>query len=189
MTDIKNADFAETLPPALKADDTMRALATLAARELSTTAAQVQKNVIYTMISQMPEYFLDILAEDMHVDWYNYDYPIEAKQELIRDSIRVHQRLGTKASVERALSGIHPNSRIEEWFSYGGKPYYFKIILDASEARIKTKMEDVVSTVDIYKRLTAHIEAVNYEYKKTAGQGIKTYIKSGVSICVRGARE
>ena len=87
-----------------------------------------KKNIIYANINELSETWFDVLAYDLHVDWYDYDYPIEAKRAIIRDSVRVHQKLGTKAAVEMALGGIHPKSEIEEWFDYGGKPYRFRIV-------------------------------------------------------------
>ena len=82
---------------------------------------------------------------------------------IIRDSVRVHQKLGTKAAVEMALGGIHPKSEIEEWFDYGGKPYRFRIVLDTTESRVAADYDEIIKTVDIYKRLTAHLDGLYYQ--------------------------
>lgn len=163
MNKIKNADFLTTFPPALKQDETMLALGRLIAEELHITAEETEKNIIYANIDTLSETWLDILAYDLHVDWYNYDYPIEAKRAIIKDSVRVHQKLGTKAAVEMALGGIHPQSEIEEWFNYGGKPYRFRIVLDTTHSRVEADYEEIVKTVDIYKRLTAHLDGLYYQ--------------------------
>ena len=107
MNKIKDADFLTTFPPALKQDESMLALGRLIAEELHITAEETKKNIIYANIEELSETWLDVLAYDLHVDWYDYDYPIEAKRAIIRDSVRVHQKLGTKAAVEMALGGIH----------------------------------------------------------------------------------
>ena len=163
MNNIKDADFLTTFPPALKNDKSMLALGRLVAEELHITANETKKNIIYANIDNLSETWLDVLAYDLHVDWYDYDYPIEAKRAIIKDSIRVHQKLGTKAAVEMALGGIHPQSEIEEWFTYGGKPHRFRIVLDTTKSRVEADYEEIIKTVDIYKRLTAHLDGLYYQ--------------------------
>lgn len=163
MNSLKDADFYATFPPALKKDEKMVALGRLIADELHQTVEQTKKNIIYANINELSETGLDVLAYDLHVDWYDYDYPIEAKRAIIRDSVRVHQKLGTKAAVEMALGGIHPKSEIEEWFDYGGKPYRFRIVLDTTESRVAADYDEIIKTVDIYKRLTAHLDGLYYQ--------------------------
>lgn len=163
MNKIKDADFLTTFPPALRQDKSMLALGQLIAEELHITAEETRKNVIYANIEELSETWLDVLAYDLHVDWYDYDYPIEAKRAIIRDSVRVHQKLGTKAAVEMALGGIHPQSKIEEWFDYNGEPFHFRIVLDTTKSRVEADYDEIVKTVDIYKRLTAHLDSLYYQ--------------------------
>ncbi len=163
MNNIKNTDFLTTFPPALKQDEKMVALGRLVADELHITAEETKKNIIYANINELSETWLDTLAYDLHVDWYDYDYPIEAKRAIIRDSVRVHQKLGTKAAVEMALGGIHPLSEIEEWFDYNGTPFHFRIVLDTTNSRVEADYEEIVKTVNIYKRLTAHLDGLYYQ--------------------------
>lgn len=163
MNKIKDADFLTTFPPALRQDESMLALGRLIAGELHITAEETKKNIIYANIEELSETWLDVLAYDLHVDWYDYDYPIEAKRAIIRDSVRVHQKLGTKAAVEMALGGIHPQSEIEEWFDYDGEPFRFRIVLDTTQSRVAADYDEIVRTVDIYKRLTAHLDGLYYQ--------------------------
>lgn len=160
---IKDSDFLQTFPPALKQDEKMLALGKLIAEELHVTANEAEQNIIYTNIDTLSETWLDVLAYDLHVDWYNYDYPIEAKRAILKDSVKVHQKLGTKKAVEMALGGIHPQSEIEEWFNYGGQPYRFRIVLDTTNSRVGADYDEIVKTVDIYKRLTAHLDGLYYQ--------------------------
>ncbi len=94
--------------PPLKNDPTMTALARVIAEQLQGTVRQIGKNIIYARIDELDEQTLDVLAYDLHVDWYDYSYPIEVKRRTIRDSVRVHRRLGTKYAVETALGRYSP---------------------------------------------------------------------------------
>lgn len=183
---IKEADFYQSFPQALKRDEKMAALGRLIAEELHITANEAEKNIIFANIDNLEERWLDVLAYDLHIDWYDYDYQIEAKRAVIKDSIRVHQKLGTKAAVETALGSIHPNSEIKEWFEYGGKPYTFRIILDVSISRVNVKLKEVIDTVNMYKRLTACIDTVDYRYQKEMENGVKIVCKIGNKILVMG---
>ena len=161
--DIFSMDLTRTLPPALKQDVTMRALSQAIAGELQENARLICNNIIYARIDELPEKLLDILAYDLHIDWYDYDYPVEVKRDLIKTSVKVHKKLGTVYAVETALGALHPRSEIEEWFDYGGEPFYFRIVLDVSQSRVRADSGRVIRTVKMYKRLTAHIEGLYYQ--------------------------
>lgn len=180
---IFNIDFTRTLPQFLKNDLKMQALAQVVSEQLQENARLIRNNIIYARIDSLPEKLLDILAYDFHVDWYDYDYPVEVKRELIKTSVKVHKKLGTKYAVETALGALHPQSKIVEWFEYGGEPFMFKVVLDVSKSRIEVDLKDITRVVSIYKRLTAHLEGIYYEFNtkaclKTLAVGkIGTYIK------------
>lgn len=161
--DIFNVDLTRTLPPVLKNDAKMQALSQVIAKELQENARQIKNNVIYARIDELPEKLLDVLAYDLHIDWYDYDYPVRVKRDLIKTSVRVHKKLGTVYAVETALGALHPRSEIEEWFDYGGEPFYFRIVLDVSESRVQADSGKIIRTVNIYKRLTAHLEGLYYQ--------------------------
>lgn len=166
--DIYSIDFTRTLPPALRNDSEMKAIADGIAGELTKTAKEIKNNVIYARIDELPEAVLDVLAFDMHIDWYDYDYPIEVKRNLVKTSVMVHKKLGTKYAVRTALGALHPQSTVEEWFDYGGKPYRFRLILDISESRVEVDITKIIATIGMYKRLTAHLDGIIYNFKTHA---------------------
>ncbi|MBU5438281.1 phage tail protein I [Tissierella sp. MSJ-40] len=172
---IYGIDLTRMLPPSLKNDEDMLALARVIGDELQKTSRMAQLNIIYARIDELDEAVLDILAYDLHVDWYDYSYPIEAKRALIKDSVKVHKRLGTKFAVETALGNLHPNSRIEEWFQYGGEPFSFRVILDTTRSRIGAGYFEIKKAVDSYKRLSAHMDDVIYQCTVTLVLGIETH--------------
>ncbi len=129
MTDLKEADFFSTFPAALRQDEKMYALGKLISEELHITANEAEKNIIYAKTDSLPETLLDILAYDLHIDWYDYNCPKDIKKELIKSGIKVHQKLGTKCAVQTVLQDIYKTSKIEEWFEYNGRPFYFRPVI------------------------------------------------------------
>lgn len=129
---IYNADYSDCLPEALKKDPKMVALANATAEALLDISGIMDTVLIYSRFDELPEELVDILAYDMHVDWYDYNYPLEAKRDLVKNSVKVHKKMGTKYAIETALGSLFPESEVEEWFQYEGEPGHFHIILDAT---------------------------------------------------------
>lgn len=165
--DILSIDFTRTLPPALKNDPNMFALATVISQQLHNNMNTIDSNVIYARIDVLPEWVLDVLAYDLKVDWYDYTYPVEVKRATIKDSVKVHRKLGTKYAVQTALGNVFPGTKIEEWFEYNGDPFMFRIIIDATTAGISEERQaEILERVKFYKNARSHLESINYKIEK-----------------------
>ena len=163
MSNIRSMDLTRVLPAVLKDDAEMMAIARVVAEQLQLIESQAEEAIIYARIDALPEALLDILAYDMHVDWYDYEYTEDIKRAIIKSSVTVHREMGTKAAVETALGAIYPGAQVSEWFSYGGEPYHFKIMLDAEyEGVDPDRHRRILERVDFYKNLRSHLEQVEY---------------------------
>lgn len=163
MNNIYDFDFSRFLPGALTHDPKMVTLAKMLAAELLTTSGQLDNVLIYSRFDELPEELVDVLAYDMHVDWYDYSYPLKVKRDLVKNSVKVHKKMGTKYAVETALGSLWPQSEIEEWFNYGGEPHHFRAVCDVTEDRITASFSQLVNAVKMYKRLSSHLESVVYQ--------------------------
>ena len=161
--DLYSADFARYLPEPLKRDPKMKAIAEAVTKELLDASGKIENVLIYSRIDELPEELVDILAYDMHVDWYDYSYPLEVKRDILKNSVKVHKKMGTKYAVEKALGALYPKSEVEEWFEYGGEPHHFHIVCDVTEDRITASYSDIVNAVKMYKRLSSHMDEVTYQ--------------------------
>lgn len=186
MTDIKEAVFLSTFPTVLKQDKNMYALGRLISEELHITANEMEKNIIYARIETLPETWLDMLAYDLHVDWYGYDYPIEIKRELLKNCVKVHKKLGTKYAVQTVLQDVYKTARIEEWFEYGGKPYTFRVSADVGNngMTVDTSYE-IERKMQFYKNLRSHCSGIFYSLsteKAVASMGVAFKIHTSLKI-------
>lgn len=185
MNRIKDADFLTTFPPALKQDEKMLALGQLVAEELHITAEETKKNIIYANIENLSETWLDVLAYDLHVDWYDYDYPVDTKRRILKNSVRVHQKLGTKFAVETVLKDVYRTAEVKEWFEYGGNPHTFIITVDiGSEGLSEDTSRETESKMQFYKNLRSHCDGIFYKLsiekatvQAVALQGVGTKLK------------
>lgn len=159
-----------SLPQALLDDPDLAALAASIADILAKRKEEIMRVAIYARIDDLPEDLLDILAHDFKVDWYNPDYPIDAKRALLKSNWSVHRRLGTKDAIATALSDIHPGSVVEEWFEFGGDPFTFRAHVDITGTdpqhpmAIYTK-EEIERRLVSAKRFGAQLDGMSYQVK------------------------
>ena len=181
--DLYSVDFTRSLPPTLKDDPEINALGRAIAEQLQITARQIRQNIIYARIDELDEQTLDILAYDLHVDWYDHSYPIEVKRQTIKDSVKIHRRLGTKYAVETALGAVFPGTRVEEWFEYNGDPYTFRVIINATENGVTAAQQAaVLERVIFYKNLRSHLEAVRFKVEKKTAVHVVGYHSIGTRM-------
>ena len=163
-------NFMAQLPRVLAEDTRMNALARAITNALMTHLAEIEEAEIYTRIDELPEAVLDILASDFKIDWYDFDYSIEAKRNLVKTNYYVHRHLGTAGAVKEAIQALYPNSDVEEWFDYEGQPYHFRVALESGTPIIPISNTAILKAVYTYKSLRSHLDAI--VYRTTVNVGI-----------------
>lgn len=179
-------NLLRTLPDVLKEDKKLNALASIVANVLSARPDEIDRIRIYPQIENLPEPLLDILAYDFKVDWYGYNYSLDVKRAQIKDSFRVHRTLGTKGSVEKALNNIYPGTEIEEWFDYGGDPFYFRVLLDVTDQRVGISHDEIIRTINMFKPIRSHLQDNTVIYRSRANIVISVttgYVLYDVRLC------
>ena len=161
--DIYTVNFADYLPGALKQDPKIKAIAEAVTKEALTVSGEIENVLIYSRIDELPEALVDILAYDMHVDWYDYSFPLKVKRDILKSSVKVHKKMGTKYAVEKALGALYPQSEVEEWYQYEGEPHHFHIVCDVTENRVTASFQEIINAVMMYKRLSSHLDEVVYQ--------------------------
>lgn len=151
-------NLMRTLPEVLEQDEGMNPLGRMIARSLANLLSSIKHTRIYARIDQLGETALDALAKDFDVGWYDYNYSLATKRALIKDSFFVHRHLGTKGALDKALSDIFPNSTALEWFEYGGRPYYFQVVLDVTNTREPAYIGIIKKAIEYYKSFRSHLE-------------------------------
>lgn len=156
-------NLLRTLPDVLKNDESMAALAASIAQVLAARPDEIQRLAIYPRIDELPEDLLDILAYDFKVDWWDADYSLEEKRQILKDNWHVHRILGTKAAVETAISAIYPGTQVSEWFEYNGEPYHFKLLIDSTYDGVNPERHQrVLDRVEYYKNLRSVLDEIEY---------------------------
>lgn len=125
-------DLLGAFPYSLARDDDKEKLAESIAGDLAGIVADTAKAVIFPNIDILPEALLDTLAQDLKIDWYDTDSPVEYKRNTVKECILVHKYKGTKYAVETALHSMFASAEVQEWFEYSGEPFHFKVVVYGS---------------------------------------------------------
>lgn len=124
---MKRLKLIDVMPSSIKNDKKVQALCEVLDPYLDVMWDEIDKISIYKNIDTLDDEFLDHLAYQFHVDYYNTNFPIEKKRTAIKNSIAWHRHKGTPWAVEDLLSKMFSETWLSEWFEYGGEPYYFRI--------------------------------------------------------------
>lgn len=159
MIDIGNIRLIDLIPPNLHEDENVRAAAEAIDAELQQVTEIMPSVAILHHIDQLSEQWVDELAYQFHVDFYDSNLPIEQKRQLVKNSLAWHKRKGTPSAVAELISTIFGDGRIEEWYQYDGKPGHFQVITNNPEVT-QERAQEFYRAVESVKRLSAKLEQV-----------------------------
>lgn len=77
-----------------------------------------ERIVIHYNIDKLPEEVLDYLAVEKQLPYYNGDFDIRLKRDLVREGLSWYFIAGTKKGVEDLIQTIFGSGEIKEWFEF-----------------------------------------------------------------------
>ena len=144
----------DILPESLQGDPQVRAACEAIDAELAEIYRDIPQVAFWPDLANQTSPLLDVLMWEYHVDWTQdimYGTPLtdQQKREAIDKSILWHQKKGTKWAVQEILRTAFPTANVVEWYQYGGRPYYFRVVVN----------EDVAGNPALYERMVRAIMA------------------------------
>lgn len=113
------------------------------------------------LLKDAPSLLVDFLAFEKHVDFYE-GLSLEEKKNVVRNALHVHRKKGTKFALLRVFELLNLQGRIEEWFEYGGDPYYFKARIDVSDKGVDdTTIRLLERLIKTYKNNRSWLEVLD----------------------------
>lgn len=127
------------------------------------------------------EEFLPWLAYSVSVDDWDSTWPEDVRRDVIRRSIEVHRRKGTRGAVVRAVEALGIDAEVIEWFEEGGPVHTFGVDLlveDLDGSGISIGADLLASA----NRQIDHVKPVRSHYSVRVGEIVKTgaYLRVGV---------
>lgn len=173
---LRDCEFEKLLPLFMRNQADDRAMA----RALNDTIRDIGEKVAlcsdWGMIDMLPEDYLDALAWELDIDWYDKTASIDVKRALVKSSDIVHAHNGTKAAVARVVADFYGEAEVKEWFEYGGDPGHFKVFVTSGEQYITIPTE-FLEMLEKVKRKSAVLDNVDFTWTtyqtENAGVGQK----------------
>lgn len=147
--------MSEFLPAPLAKDPHYEALEKLLERSLKLDLTRL---LIY-WLDMVEASALPHLAQQLHIlglEGWDYAVTESQKRELLKQAVELHRYKGTPWAVRQGLKRIDPNLDIEEWFQYGGEPFYFR--LTGPQKLTLAQAVKLFNTLEALKSLRSKLE-------------------------------
>lgn len=131
MSIIKTLDdisLKDITPENLYSDSNIKAIVKALDPELKLITQAANDTLILPRINELPESLLDILAWQLHVDFYDLAKTLKMKRELVANSLIWHKKKGTSWAIRKALEMLGIKAEIIPWYQNNGVPYSFKVV-------------------------------------------------------------
>lgn len=162
MISLYDSSIVDILPAELSDNAKVQALG-YAVKKASQRMIDYCKNIsIFAVIDTAPEDLLDILALELNTQYYDSGLSVDVKRDLIKKTFVWYMKTGTPASVEEAVVSVFGNGEIEEWFSYDGDPFHFRVKTENinSTDEMMKQLTDIINTM---KNVRSHLDEVVIE--------------------------
>ena len=179
LQDLKLSEF---LPQYMQSDETAKAFEYAVQKQILKVINEISNLKIYISIDTQPESVLDELGWQFNIPEYASTLPIEAKRNLIKTAIATHRKRGTVAAVRQVVTDIFGDARLEEWFEYGGEPYYFKVYAsEVTNVEQALLYKSIASSQNVRSILEAIIIKLTFENTLHFGSTVQIADKVNIS--------
>ena len=147
MIKLQDSNITDILPEVFTSDPKNVALGYALQGAMRRLLEYSRTTSVYAAIDVAGDDVLDMLAAELDTQYYDVLLDVEAKRKLVKNTLIWYGKAGTPAAVEELITSVFGEGRVEEWFDYGGEPFYFKVYTNA------TFTEDIRYTHDTYCRI------------------------------------
>ncbi|GIQ69258.1 phage tail protein I [Xylanibacillus composti] len=159
MINFEHVKLIDLIPSNMRNDSRVIAAAISIDRQLKLVTLAIQKVELLHHIDSLPSKWIDQLAWQFHVDFYDQTLPIGQRRALVKNSLAWHKRKGTPSAVRELVETVFQTGEVLEWFQYGGQPYFFKVVTSDPSAT-GSKAQEFLAAVNSVKNCRSWLEGV-----------------------------
>ena len=142
MQDIYTLSLSDTAPSSITQDPHVKSIIKALDPELQAVSQSSLEPLIFARIDELPETVLDLLAWQLHADFYDLASDIARKRSVIKTSLHWHMHKGTQWAILEALKQIDIKADFVHWHDDSSQPYTFKLKAIVAGDFYKTKGKD-----------------------------------------------
>lgn len=133
-----------------------------------------------------PEHLLPHLAWALSVDNWDSSWPVDRKRQVIKDSIYIHRKKGTREAIERITSAIRGDAtEVKEWFEDKERlqPGDFEVnYLSTSQPIDITDLQKLAPAINSAKNVRSHLTGINITSRVEAPEKLATLSRQGIEM-------
>lgn len=157
--DTRDVDFIKLLPFFMREDEADKGLSKGIDKAIDPLSDKIDLFTTWDKLDKMTGEEIDLLAEELHISWYDKDTTLDIKRQIIRDSDIVHAKLGTNWAALQVITTYFGEGKIVDWYDYGGNPGHFKV-QTINQSILNSKAKKFLSILEKVKRKSAHLDAI-----------------------------
>ena len=187
---LSELEFIRLLPQFMRNDSAVQGLSMGLDIVIPQLSESVKHLTTWDQIDALSEAELDSLAWELNILWYEQDADISVKRDVIKNSDKVYQHLGTKWAVENVFTSYFGKGHVEEWFEYEGQPGRFRIYTSDPGVVGTARMQSFLNLLQKVKRASAHLDAiwVVLEYDGHLACGVSSEFAAQLEVWPRTPR-
>lgn len=184
MNKVGETSLLSLIPPNLRSDEKVRAAALAIDKQLKAISDLIPRLIIFDNLNSLSEEWLDELAWEYHVDFYDQSLPIEQKRELIWYSMKWHQQKGTPVAIEELITTVFGSGEVVEWWEYEGEPYKFKARTNDPTAT-NQRAEEFIRALNAAKNERSWLDSIEITMNEQLPMNFAGILHMGESMTVR----
>lgn len=167
MTNLYDGRLVDIISNAAARNPEVEALAFALRAEKRRIMDYAKQTRTISMIDELPEPILDVLAVELRSPYYNDAATIQEKRDIIRSSLLWAYRAGTVSAMEEMCMALFGNGRVVEWFNAAQDegefvPGEFDIETGAEMEDPQQYMARINRVIDRVKNVRSHLRKVRY---------------------------
>ena len=127
MQDIYSLSLSSIAPSSITQDPHITSIIQSLDPQLQEISQASLEPLILARIDELPEGVLDLLAWQLHADFYDLAATLSMKREAVKSSLKWHMHKGTQWAIMEALRQIDIKAEFVHWHDSGDEPYTFKL--------------------------------------------------------------
>lgn len=167
MTNLYDGRLVDIISNAAARNPEVEALAFALRAEKRRIMDYAKQTCTISMIDELPEPILDVLAVELRSPYYNDAATIQEKRDIIRSSLLWAYRAGTVSAMEEMCMALFGNGRVVEWFNAAQDegefvPGEFDIETGAEMEDPQQYMARINRVIDRVKNVRSHLRKVRF---------------------------
>lgn len=169
MINIKDVTPLDLLPEVLRKHPKIQAAGYAMGKTAHMLLDRIDATSVYAQIDILPEELVDLLAVEFRAQYYNRNAQLQEKREAVKKALLWYRKAGTAAAVIELCEFLYGKSGVQEWFSYGGRPYTFRAeMFEERQPLNPESIENCIRAIRMVKNTRSLLEALVFHRRAYA---------------------